>query len=72
MKAAQFQIQTGTKYLKCWLEETTAGESAAPASRLGVTLNINTSDVIRKIAKEAVSPSLSSFEGHFAAQRQNA
>lgn len=26
--------------------------------------------VIRKIAKEAVSPSLSSFEGHFAAQRQ--
>ena len=37
---------------------------------LSVTLNINTSAVIRKIAKEAVSPSLSSFEGHFAAQRQ--
>lgn len=36
----------------------------------GVTLNINASAVIRKIATEAVSPSLSSFEGHFAAQRQ--
>lgn len=45
-------------------------ERIAPASCYCVTLNINTSPVIRKIAKEAVSPSLSPFEGHFAAQRQ--
>lgn len=45
-------------------------ESTTPASRISVTLNINMSVVIRKIVKEAVPPSLSSFEGHFAAQRQ--
>lgn len=62
-----FQIPTGTKY-----QNETGGrrKRSAPASRLSVTLHINTSVVIRKIAKEAVSPSLSSFEGHFAAQRQ--
>lgn len=37
---------------------------------LRVTPNINMSSVIRKIATEAVSPSLSSFEGHFAARRR--
>lgn len=45
-------------------------ERIAPASCYCVTLNINTAPVIRKIAREAVSPSLSPFEGHFAAQRQ--
>lgn len=67
-----FRIPAGTKYQNASSRKRRAEKALhlPPASRLGVTLNINTSAVIRKIAKEAVSPSLSSFEGHFTAQRQ--
>lgn len=66
----RFQIHTGTKYLNARWRKPARAEGSAPASCLSVTLHLNTPPVIRKIAKEAVSPSLSSFEGHFAAQRQ--
>lgn len=52
------------------VDKTATRGGFAPAAYLRVILNINMSAVIRKIAKEAVSPSLSSFQGHFAAQRQ--